>query len=76
MSYYLMHSSKVESAFASDCPRIINDQLKLETYINRVIQKARKRTNYVSSSLENDKLIIKVAKDLFTEVEKIVIQRN
>ena len=71
MNYHLMHSSKFVFASA----HTINDQVKLETYLNKVIQKARERDNYVSSSLENDKLIIKVSNDLFTEVEKIDIQR-
>ena len=80
MSYHLIYSSKSDSDSDSDSDsawsHTINGQANLETQINRVIQKARKRYNYVSSSLENDKLIIKVAKDLFTEAEKIVIQRN
>ena len=76
MSYHLIYSSKSDSDSDSAWSHTINGQANLETQINRVIQKARKRNNYVSSSLENDKLIIKVAKDLFTEAEKIVIQRN
>ncbi len=74
MKYHLIHYSKFDSPF--EYFHTINDQEKLETHINWVLQKARERDHYVSSSLENDKLIIKVAKDLFTEAEKIVIQRN
>ena len=72
MKYHLIHYSKFDSPF--EYFHTINDQRKLETHINRVLQKARERDHYVSSLVEDDKLIIKVSNDTFTQVEKFVIQ--
>ena len=72
MRYHLIHYSKFDSPF--EYFHTINDQEKLETHINWVLQKARERDHYVSSSVKHDKLVIKVSNATFTQVEKFVIQ--